>query len=324
MKSHSAFIFLTLGIVLFFSLLTQIAIGQTKSTIGIQPSYVSPFQQNNTSRTQPIRPDTVIPYSINKRENSLLIKFTKDSKVTSFNFFDVLAKDLGMTEKEKFNLVKSEQDELRITHYRYQQTYKDIKVEGGELLLHEQNRFLSTVNGYFFDSLNINTNPAITPQAAIQLAMKDVGAEKWMWESPDQERFLKETTEDSNATYVPKTELLIAPVNGFFKRENFRLCYKINIAAEEPYEMYDVYVDAHTGEVINKISQIHDATGPAHTLYSGTKTITTELHNGVYRLRDNDRKIETYDSKNRINYLNKEDFTDSDNNWTRLCCMALK
>ena len=219
---------------------------------------------------------------------------------------------MGITDKDKLVLKKQEQDDIGMTHYRYQQTYEGIVVEGGEFLLHEKNGSLQTANGNFYDNLNINVKPTISEQNALENAMRNVGAEKWMWENPDAERFLKRTTEDPLATYFPKAELVILPFEEITDNVIYKLCYKINISAEEPYTNYDVYVDAHTGEIIKKINKLCNAieTGTAETLYSGTRSIITDSSDGIFRLRDYTRGkgVETYDSRNKITYLDAEGF----------------
>lgn len=306
------------------ALLSQNTDNRKRTSIGIQSGFNNPFhQQEDLPKSAIQNSDTIKSYLITRRDNSLRIKFSGHSRISVSNFFDSLNKELGISTKEKLNLIKAENDDIGFTHYRYQQTYMGIKVEGGELLLHEKAGFLKTANGYFFDSLNINVTPNISPATAINNAKKEVGAEKWMWENNEAEKFLKEATENKDATYLPKAELIISAINGIFKVGNFRLCYKINIAAEKPYGIYDVYIDAHTGKVVNRISQIHDlsypVTGSATTLYSGTKTITTDSYNGSYRLRDYNRGngIETYDLRGIANISSGYDFTDADNNWTQ-------
>jgi Zn-dependent metalloprotease len=76
--------------------------------------------------------------------------------------------------------------------------------------------------------------------------------------------------------------------------------------------------------VLNKIDLINDAdaSGTASTMYSGTKTITTDSYGGSFRLRESTRNIQTFNARNGLvdtsNHIftNCTDYTDGDNNWT--------
>ncbi len=313
-----------LSIVLFLT--SQLTFAQNKSVM--QSNFVSPFgQKKNTGTSQTIKPSGQAKakpkqlqsneYTIQKDANYSLIKFAENSKITTNNFFQEISNAEGITDADRFVVIKTENDEIGFTHYRYQQTFKGINVVGGEYLLHEKNGKLISANGNFYNNLSINTTASVSKEIAIQNAIKFVGAEKYQWENQDEENFLKKENNNINATYYPQAELVIAPINGIYTKENFRLCYKINVASEKPYDIVDVFIDAHTGEIINKIGKIAhaDVTGTANTLYSGTKTITMDSYSGSYRLRESGRPIQTFNMKNGTNYSNAVDFTNSTTTW---------
>ncbi len=312
-----------LAIVILLS--TQLTNAQTKSVI--QPNFVNPFgKKQNKGKVQAIKP-TGQPqpksvqqnenFSIQKVDDYSIIQFSEKSQTSAKDFFESFAKSLTITDADKFNLLKSENDEIGFTHYRYQQTYKSISVNGSEYLLHEKNGKLISANGNFYSGLSINVSPSVTKETAIQNAIKFVGAEKYQWENQDEENFLKKEKNNANATYYPQAELVIAPINGIYIKENFRLCYKINIASEKPYDIVDVFIDANTGEAINKIGKIAhaDVVGTANTLYSGTKPITMDSYSGSYRLRETGRPIQTFNMKNGTNYASAVDFTNATTTW---------
>lgn len=293
----------------------------------IQPNFVNPFgqkQKPNNNSTQVITPNGLAQTKINQENYTIekegcysFIKFTTNSRIAVREFFQAITKDLNISDVDKFDLIKSENDDIGFTHYRYQQIYNGIPVMGSEFMLHEKSGKLVSANGNYYDSLIIGTIPSITKEKAIDIAIKYVGAEKYQWENTEEEKFLKRETNNPNATHYPVAELLIAPKNGIFKNENFRLCYKINIASEKPYDIVDVYVDAHSGEVVNKIGKIAHADVPstANTLYSGSKAITADSYIGSFRLRESGRPIQTFNMKNGINYFSAVDFTNSSTTW---------
>jgi len=308
-----------------FCFLLQTSFAQTKAPI--QPNFVSPFgQKQNNGNPQTIKPSGQTQpkqvlndnYSIQKDADYSMVKFTEKSKVTTNDFFQSLKREFNISDADNFTIVKTENDEIGFTHYRYQQTYKGISVTGGEYLLHEKNGKLVSANGNIYSGLALNITPTLSKEIAIQNAIKNVGAKKYQWENTEEENFIKKETNNPNATYYPSTELLIAPKNGIYKSENFRLCFKVTINAADPYEIYDVFVDAQTGEIINKVSKIAhaDVTGTANTLYSGTKTITMDSYSGSYRLRETGRPIQTYNMNYGTNYSSATDFTNTTTNWT--------
>lgn len=321
-KIHSHFAVFT-AIVIWLA--TQITFAQNKSVI--QPNFASPFgQKQNTATPQVIKPTGQPQPKVQENENFTvrrdgdysMIKFTEKNKTSAKDFFQTFSKDLSLSSADKFNLVKSENDEIRFTHYRFQQTYNGISVMGGEYLLHEKNGKLISANGNIYSGLAINSTPSISKDNAIQFAIKFIGAEKYLWENSQEEQFLKSEKNNPNATYYPQAELIIAPKNGIYERGNFRLCYKINIASEKPYDIVDVFIDANTGELVNKIGKIAhaDVTGSANTLYSGSKTITMDSYLGAYRLRESGRPIQTFNMNYGTNYSNAVDFTNATTTWT--------
>lgn len=306
---------------------TQLLFAQQNKS-AIQPNFVSPFgQKQNTSSTTVIKPNGQAlaknhnqeseVFTVERHGDYSLVKFSDKSNVTAQNFFQTLKRDFRISERDNFNLLKTENDEIGFTHYRYQQLHNGISVMGGEYLLHEKNGKLISANGNFYSNLSINTTPSISKANAVQFAIKFVGAEKYLWENQQEEQFLKSEKNNPNETYFPKAELIIAPKNGNYENENFRLCYKVNIASEKPYDIVDVFVDAQTGEIINKIGKIAhaDVTGTGNTLYSGTKSITMDSYSGGYRLRESSRPIQTFNMKNGTNYANASDFSNPTTTW---------
>ena len=98
------------------------------------------------------------------------------------------------------------------------------------------------------------------------------------------------------------------------------LSYKFDVYNDNPLYGTILYVDAQTGSIILEDSKIMntDAIGSANTLYSGTRTITSDFTGSTHRLRDfsRDADIFTFDMNNGSNFGSAVDFTDADNNWT--------
>ncbi len=233
---------------------------------------------------------------------------------------NILRNALGMKAEDELRVMQSETDDKGFTHEKHQQYYKGVKVEYGTYTTHAQKGLISIISGDFKKVADVSTSPALDEKTALKFAMKNVGAESYMWQSASEEAWLKESTGDKNATFMPKGELVIC--EDFTKGDGTQvLAYKFNIYAQKPVSRDYIYVNATTGEVIHKNAIIKhvNVTGTAATRYSGTRTITTDQVSATsYRLRETTRGlgIETYNMQNGTNYAAGVDFTDSDNNWS--------
>ena len=309
--------------IVIFTMLTAISFGQVKQIT--TPNITNHFLTNKVKRQGVIVKPQKTNESVKQNENFIFqsekdvitIRFNENNETKASDFFQEFSKKMDIKNDDTFTLMKSEVDEIGFTHYRFQQNYKNIPLDGVQLMLHEKNGKLVSANGNFYSSLALNTIPSISIQDAIQKAIEFVGAEKYLWNNNEEEDFFKKEKNDVNATYYPKAVLVIAPVGGVYSKENFKLCYKINIFSELPYDNVDVYVDAQTGKLVNQIGKIAhaDVIGTANTLYSDIKTITMDNNAGTYTLKESTRPIQTLNMKNGTNYSNAVDFTNTSNNW---------
>lgn len=231
-------------------------------------------------------------------------------------------KALKMGDEDGLKFLNMQKDELGHTHYRYQQTFRGFPVEGSMYLLHEKEGKFYAINGEFYTDLNINTQASLDEATALQAALAHVGADVYKWEVPEEEAFIRRHENDFLATWRPQAEKVIIAKDGDVWEGDFRFAYRFDIYAHEPMGRQDVYVDAHTGEILWFEDQIHtaDVVGTAVTAYSGTVPMTADSYSGGYRLRESGRGngIETYDMNNGTNYNNAVDFTDSDNIWNNV------
>ncbi|MEO6903934.1 MAG: M4 family metallopeptidase [Bacteroidia bacterium] len=226
---------------------------------------------------------------------------------------------LKLRNEDQLIASQNEVDYLGYTNTRYQQYYKNIPVEGAQYLAHEKNGGLDCINGLLFNVGDVNTTPTLTEPQALQKALAHVGASKYMWEDQQEVANMRAATDDPTFNYDPKGELVIYPIdNSFTKEENFRLAYKFNIYALEPFGRSYIYVNAASGDIIGEEQLIHtaDEVGSAKTKYSGTQAITTTKSGSSYVLQETGRGngVRTFNSKTTTSTA-QTDFTDDDNNW---------
>ncbi len=193
----------------------------------------------------------------------------------------VLPAMLGLSGDHSFSQVKETTDKLGFTHTAYQQYYRGVLIEGGQILVHTQKGVATSINGNIAQLGNMAVQSSISKEDALNYAKKTLGVNKLINHYPAQ--------------------LMIAPVAAVGKSKEYALVYKVRVdgrSAEGKIVMNNVFVDAGTGKVLKTVNLIahNDVNATAHTIYSGNRTITTDsTATSGYRLRDNARKIETYD-----------------------------
>jgi Zn-dependent metalloprotease len=315
-------------------LLLSISIFSQK--INHTPSIINPFQikkgTNGKNVLAPKTNDTIkkSKLQIENHNGSFYVDLSKENKTT-----EQLSKDLNswfnLDNNHSFVLLSSKPDELNLTHNYYQQYYKNVSIEGAILMLHAKNEIVYASNGQIaqFDKIEVVSN--ISVDNAVIIAKEH----------------LKVT--DLINTYPVETLIAKIPNGESF---DYKYAHRVRIDSSNPFVMANVYIDANNGTILNTISLVAncmrtdsekvtekkpfmpfkydvsnsenvvlaDTPATANTLYSGTQSIVTDSFNGVYRLRDNARNIQTFDATNATDlttngYINSTDYTNNTTNW---------
>jgi len=190
---------------------------------------------------------------------------------------------LLLSSNDALHLIATTEDELGFKHYRYQQHYKGIPVEGAIYLMHEKEGKVTLSNGQLVQDLEISVKPTFTKSEALQLAIQHVPAKLYAWQSIAKETQLKRSKNNPSATYFPKGILTIIDSQFSPKADNYRLAYKFNVYALEPFVQKEVYVDAHNGEILLELNNIHSCTETivnANTNYSNNVNVSVCTENG--------------------------------------------
>lgn len=245
---------------------------------------ISVFTQNKTLSS------TVKSQFVNKEGIIQFVRFDETAKLNVKNRSNFLKEFLEIPEHTTFVKVDSKTDKIGILHETFQQYYNTIPVEFGIYKMHLKNGILSAINGDYFPTKEINIIPAISKNTAISIAERYIKAEN----------YYKSST-NAFGYKGPKPTLVIFP-----KMENInaldRLAYRLDIYAEKPLYRADVYIDAHTGEIIFENNKIHqnDVLATGTTLYDGVKNITAEHIGSDYRLRQTTRGIQTFNATSGV------------------------
>jgi len=118
-----------------------------------------------------IRAQSIRDFS--KKENPNWRTFKSEKQIPA----STLSRDkaaLSLGTNDDLELLDTQDDQLGFRHYRYQQTYKGIPIEGAIYLMHERNNLVKNANGKLALQLNLITTPTISEAIALQTALRFV------------------------------------------------------------------------------------------------------------------------------------------------------
>ena len=158
---------------------------------------------------------------------------SKESAISEFG------KKYDLDQNNTFEVKSETSDASGMTHQRNQQFYKGIKVEFGTVITHARDGRVETVNGELYDAKKLNLKPTLSTTEGFNKAINFIGAQKYLWE------------DDMSAKAMdyakPTGELVVFP-----KVNSGKIClaYKYDLYATAPLSRDEVFVDAHTGEIL--------------------------------------------------------------------------
>ena len=235
--------------------------------------------------------------------------------------FSQLRSVLDLDKQSDFVRMDQQADKLGFTHYRFYQTLKGIPIENSMYVAHVKNGKLSKLSGEivvdFDESNDYSPVPALSSAQAIDIAVKKVNAQLYMWQDAGMEQRIKDQMGNPQASYAPTATLVWFNDGDEISPRDLRLAYKVDVYAKQPLSRADYFIDAKNGNYLGKKDKIFytDATGTAATAYSGSQTIHSDFTGTNYRLRD-------YTKGSGIITLHGEsanrgaDYTSSSANWT--------
>lgn len=246
------------------------------------------------------------------------IKFSKGNEIPIEDFSLWASKAINLGEGFSFEELNRHGDRNGYKHIRYQLNYNKIPIHSAIIILHTKNGLIESLNGFIPKQMGIINSFDLNEEIARNSALSFVNAERYKWELPEEELFIKQFNNNPNASFYPEGEKVILPVK-HQGEPSFAYAYQFDIYAHQPVYRADIFVDAASGEILLEDKTIHhiDTGGTAMTKYSGSRDITTDYFNSQFRLRESGRGngIETYDMNNGTSYGAAVDFTDADNYW---------
>jgi len=265
--------------------------------VSISNTFSQVYRGLNSSR---IMKNTSVLW-INESNNSInYVKFVNPVQVPETDHSNWL-KDLHKAPANvDFRLIRKMEDQIGQTHYRYAEYVDGFKIDGAQYIVHAKQDGIISANGEYYTVANLPSGASIAESQAFKKAKYEVPSDSYAWLEENLPR--------------PQGELVLA---GDYK--NLKLAYKFDIYSLEPLGRYYVYVDAVTGNIIQKNDRIHhtSVTGTAHTKYHGVQSFTTDSLGATnFVLVDSPRSITTKDLNNSTSYGSAVNFTDANNIWT--------
>src|SRR5688572_16353999 len=144
-------------------------------------------------------------------------------------------------------------DSRGATHISYQQVYNGVPVFAAILQAHmDANQALTAMNGVFVPDVNVNTSPSFGADQAAERAIADVMANPPQNELTGAASDVSGLSASASTLYVYRDGLIQDVAGPDY------LVYEVEVTnGSSIREM--VYMNAHNGKIVNRISQIHDA-----------------------------------------------------------------
>ena len=215
------------------------------------------------------------------------------ANISASDVFEQHKSAFDLTANDEMKLMKIEKDKLGFTHYRFQQMYKGLEVEGAQFFVHAKDGIAIKGNGTIVTNIKIEDKAPVSVSNAIELAKSYLPADIYMWEDIAEEDKLKELRNDLFASYTPVPRLMLSyqERDGSMDVNSLALTYRVEIHAKAPHDSQAVYIDATTGKIRKYIPLEHHCfNGSGCTLYNGTQGIQTDrMFWSIYRLFDDCR-----------------------------------
>jgi bacillolysin len=168
-----------------------------------------------------------------------VIKFKEANKLTTKQISANPSQYLGIN--PNFSILQKRKDTSvnGLEHERFTQYYKGIEVQGGELVMHIKNGFITEANQQLYQIENdAPSKPSITAQKAIEIALTQHNAKEYYW----QNKYREDRAKANGRTYYPSPELCYLPDSA-----GTSLCYRMYVYSSLPQIAKQYFVNATTG-----------------------------------------------------------------------------
>jgi Zn-dependent metalloprotease len=178
-----------------------------------------------------------------------------------------------------------ETDELGLTHYRYQQLFRGLKVEHAEFLVRATNNHAISANGRLvYDFQPETTTPRLTEEQAWEIVRQRIPAQRYF----RNDKLVDELTNPDAAVagYRPPGELLFTEDTSTTDGAR-RLAWAFKVYVAPADNSRQIYINAADGTVVKELPLFpacYWGSGPV--TFRGTRNINTQKKGDRYYLVD--------------------------------------
>lgn len=195
-------------------------------------------------------------------------------------FFKENAKELGIDAKKDLQFMKVEQDDLGMTHYTFQPVVENIPVANARVIVHtDKDGNVTSVNGNFHNDApsKLKQQRELTKNEAIDHAWNHIDVNR-----AEADQKIKSIKGNDFETLTETSNLVVFEENG-----EYTLAYHVELQFSQPYPAnWQVYVNAESGEVLQSMNVVNEATGTGTGVLGDTKYLNTYYTNSTYYLYD--------------------------------------
>lgn len=235
-----------------------------------------------------------------------------------------LAGSLGLDDNHSFQVRSAVVDDLGLTHLRYDQSYRGVRVWEGEAIVALSAQAVpQSVIHTLSPAFDLSTSPSLDAPEVLRIAHQDLQPQGPYVNDPTIELVIYPMVSEHIRTDRLRGhdgELNAIDIEKITK--GYALAYHVHAALENgalETKHTDYIIDAHNGLILKKWSTLYTdaADGSGLSQHSGDVTLVTDmLPSGSFELRDGSRSmaIATYDLSHGITGLGTI-FSDPDNTW---------
>ena len=230
---------------------------------------------------------------------------------------------LGLTGEHGFAARSAVGDEFGLTHLRFDQTFRGIKVWASDVIVELSKQsspqaFISSLQS----GIAVATTPKLSQDQALAIAHRELRPQGPYAGAPTIELVVyPQLAERERPSRLrgPTGELNAEDIEQYVA--SYHLAFHIHTALENgalETKHTDYMIDAHSGEVLKKWSTLYtaSATGTGRSEYSGSVSVNTTTTAGGFELRDTVRSmnIATYNANHGTGGMGTI-YADADNTW---------
>lgn len=160
-----------------------------------------------------------------------------DLTETSYAFFMDNSGLYRMTDpRAELKVVRTERDDIGMTHIEFAQYYRGVPVLHGEMKVHfGGDQLIKTVNGDYFDGIDLDVTPYLSPGAAEEQVVADLG------------------TERSLCDFVGEPVLYVCRFEG-----KYYLVWHVEVGTRDDKGSWRYLVDAKNGGIVHRYTTTYN------------------------------------------------------------------